>query len=153
MNGMDNVRNYDDGNWKGTNLGSPEAAEAAQPDTYAKRVAKNGRILYFKNGKMFKQSDIPEGVMIMDLDTFTQRLQTVDAPTPEIVTVGTTEKQGKQCLWDDGPAENIRFVNGRYIDLCQTHYQSATLGKIVQHIREAEWNLHNSASPVPSSSS
>ena len=102
-------------------------------DLYSVKTAKNGRIMYYKNGRLTKKESIPEDAAVRDLDF---ELETVDATQGEQTTISSEANPEKTCVFEDGPGDFVRFVNGQYVNLCDDHYHNSTLGKIVQQIRE-----------------
>lgn len=110
---------------------------------YTKRTAKNGRVLYFLNGKLVSQNSIPEDAAVQDLDYEVKDLElpvveieteTVD---PDISTNDTfNQEPSAGCVACGARSEFQRFVNLRNVDLCKEHYDTLTLGEIVQVLRE-----------------
>jgi uncharacterized protein YkvS len=108
-----------------------QAAPIVQ-DRYTKKEATNGRMLFFKNGRLTAESDIPEGTVIEDL-TPMQSKETLAGDVQESPIVEA------QCAFGDGKGTRQRLYNGQTIRLCQAHYETVTLGKIAQHVREGSW--------------
>lgn len=102
---------------------------------YTTKTAKNGRTLYFKNGRLTAFTKIPEGVILVDTDTGAQ-VETVAPSVPKNDTVPVVTAEGRQCIYGDGAGEYERFVNGRAAYLCENHYSTMSLGRIVQQLRE-----------------
>lgn len=110
---------------------------------YTKRTAKNGRVLHFLNGKLVSQNSIPEDAVVQDLDYELGSLEvreveiepeTVDQ---DITNNGTFEEEpDKVCVACGARSEFQRFVNLQHVELCKDHYDTLTLGEIVQVLRE-----------------
>ncbi len=103
---------------------------------YSKKTSKNGRVLYFKDNKLTSAKAIPEGVAILDRD------MTLDEPVHQNATVVSEDladlEPVSQCIYGDGPADRIRFINQQTIHLCDEHYNTRTTGEIVQQVRESQ---------------
>lgn len=128
----DNSVTYDDGVFTGL----PEYPnQVTFQDKYEKKLAKNGRILYFKNGVMTAKDKIPEGTIVSDRDMEVDNLaQTVAVPPPTNDTV-SLPTNSKECFFGDGENEYQKYINGQVLRLCRTHYEMTT-GNLVQAMRE-----------------
>lgn len=119
------------------------------PDEYVTRLDNRGRQMYFKNGKLIKVNDIPGGVMIHDIDADKRRkAETVANDTAQTVKMAmdSLELSNKECLWQDGLGDFMRFVNGRMVYLCLDHYTNMNLGKIAHQLQErADEHQRNTA--------
>lgn len=120
---------------------------------YESVTDKRGRKMYYtydENGhrKLVSLKNIPEGAEIRNLDPVPPKQewdgpmyppeipdapQGPQAPTPDEL----DEKPGRVCLFGDGPGVMRRMVNGELRYLCEDHYQTKTLGELVQYLRES----------------
>lgn len=114
--------------------------------TKYKRIdTKNGRIMYFIDGKMKSVKDLPKG-----LD---KRLENgveleIGAPTEEtLVITPAAELQLKQsqapidtsvCVVCGEPATTKRYLMERNVGMCKEHRDTLTTGKVVQAMREKQ---------------
>lgn len=87
---------------------------------YTKLIAKNGKEMFYKDGKLVKRSE------------YESNTQTVD----EIVDERPQLTQTKPCLFCNQPMEYNRFVNGTVVDLCQQHYELSTTGEIAERLNK-----------------
>lgn len=101
---------------------------------FKKVIAKNGRQLYWANGKMISADNISADIL--------HRLETelefeVDSGVQEkpVFTINT-----KKCIFDGEPATKQKFLNGITIGLCKADYDTKTSGKIAQRINEISTN-------------
>lgn len=92
---------------------------------YKVRDGARGRKLYFHNGKMISQKDVPEEVMAKLL--FSDQIEETMIAPPE---------PDKVCIVCGEHGDKTRFVNLQTVVLCEEHYYSMTMGKIVQHMKE-----------------
>lgn len=127
---------------------SPLESPLDGPDEYTKRTTKRGREMYFLNGKLISKDFIPDGQVVKDMD------EVVEQPGP--ANLDTVELSNKECLWQDGPGDHMRFAAGRMVYLCEDHYIQMNLGKIVHRLQEraeqerADERERNTAEDSPS---
>lgn len=107
--------------------------------TYKRKDAKNGRVMYFKNGKMTSPSEIPQSI----LNQLTPDTEiSVDSPAPKQMGVKDKEEPAKPaskepCVFECGkPATRRRFLNMQIIRLCDEDYEGHTTGEIVAQSRK-----------------
>ncbi len=109
------------------------------PDEYTVKSNKRGRRMYMKNGRLISPDDVPTGTMVRDIDAETQaEAERVARSTDEAVrmAIGSLDLSNKECLWQDGLGDFMRFVSGRMVYLCEDHYLHMNLGKISHKLQE-----------------
>ncbi len=87
---------------------------------YEKKIAKNGRIYYQKDGRFVARDNVPEEILA------------------ELDGEATIEEQptSKECVFCGEFADSRRWLNGVDVDLCQEHYSTTTVGETAQRVRE-----------------
>lgn len=107
----------------------------------------NGRIMYFKDGKMVKKSYMPADILPrlqsgVELQMSTPgNLETVDQEPED---KGQSDSQvvgGKECIFCGEPATKQKFVNLKIAMLCENDYTTHTTGEVAAQIREYEKSL------------
>lgn len=100
---------------------------------YKKVIAKNGRVMFYADGKMVSKEYIPVTVK-EELKTAT----VVESETPLSQDHFETPRQvdQKTCIICGDPAEHQKFLSGDIIGLCREHYLNTSSGKIAQAVRE-----------------
>lgn len=93
-----------------------------------KRVdTKNGRTMYFVNGKMTSVDNVPQPVL------------SALGPNQEFEAEDTTEQIApihiQLCVVCNGKAAHVKFLSGENFGLCAEHYTLST-GKVAQALRE-----------------
>lgn len=106
--------------------------------TYKKRVTKRGvnkgRVSFFRDGKAILAEDLPTEVLALLAGSENVEIQYEDKEaTPEI-----EAPEGRVSYLSGEPATRTRWLNGRVYNLTQEEYQSLTLGKLAQAIREKD---------------
>lgn len=91
---------------------------------YEKKVSKNGRTMYFQAGKLISAKQIPTDILA-GLENQEQPIQD-DVPNPD------------ECIWCGSYADSGRFMNGKVVRMCQTHYATMTTGETAQRLREID---------------
>lgn len=79
---------------------------------------------YLYKGKLIKTADVPADIME----------QLKDHASAEVA----TEPQPKACIFCGAYGRFTRFVNLQTIYLCEEHYYSESIGKIVHKLKESE---------------
>lgn len=96
----------------------------------------NGRIMYFKNGKMVSKDDIPAGI-VNSLENGVEL--SVGTPDPETVDEANTVKaqspQSKICIFCKKESSRTKFINLETVYLCDEDYESHTTGEIAEQMR------------------
>lgn len=97
---------------------------------FKKVTAKNGRVLFYIDGKMRPEAVIPETIL--------HRLETELEFEIELTNhqVKTVSIDTKKCIFDGHEATRQKFLNGTIVGLCNEDYQTKTSGKIAQRINE-----------------
>ncbi|HET8709267.1 MAG TPA: hypothetical protein VFL85_03215 [Candidatus Saccharimonadales bacterium] len=87
--------------------------------------AKNGRVLYYVNGKLTSESALPSNVKLEG----TQEIdyQPTEADLPHF--------NSKICVFDDEPATHQKFLLERMVGLCDEHYPLKT-GAVAQEMKK-----------------
>lgn len=108
--------------------------------------AANGRDMYYMNGKMVKQVEIPLSVQNM-LEPGVELIlpsagegddaETVDQTPVNSPLLGKSEDR-TTCIFCGEPATRIRFVNLQNAKLCEEHYSNHTTGEIAAQMREVD---------------
>ena len=96
----------------------------------------NGRIMYFKNGKMISGDDVPTSIKLNLEDG---AVFTVDSPVETVDETTSSEgqlAQDKTCVFCGEPSDTAKFVNGQTVLLCSKDYASHTTGEIVAFLRD-----------------
>lgn len=108
---------------------------------YEKKTAKNGRVMFYRAGKLISVKEIPEVDRYM-LEGLTQEQAeelvnsaTLPKTIDEDVSIGTEYKQRKVCIFCKETATTSKFINGNSADLCEEHYYSKTTGEIAAQVR------------------
>lgn len=111
--------------------------------------AANGRTMYYRNGKMVKQSEIPLSIQNMlepgvelklpspGEDDNAEPDQTVDQDSVNSPILGKSEDR-TTCIFCGEPATRIRFVNLQNAKLCDNDYSNHTTGEIAAQMREVD---------------
>lgn len=123
--------------------------------------AKNGRPMYYKNGKMVKSEDIPPSVRSMlepgvEL-TLPSPGESEETETTEedesnplgldqetVDAIAENEAQSKKsaerktCIFCEEPATKQRYINQRLAKLCDADYESHTTGEIAVQLKAVE---------------
>lgn len=91
-------------------------------DVYTVKTAKNGRTLYFKNGRLVSKEVFP---------------QTIDQGLVQNANVdsGTFIVPPDDCLFCGQKADYQRFIHLKTINLCQEHYRGKTTGEVAQALK------------------
>lgn len=115
---------------------------------YEKKIAKNKRVMFYKNGKLISVKDIPEVDRYMlegltreqaeELEKANHPLQTVDAEGD----VPSQLKQGKVCIFCSEVATTSKYINGKTADLCNNDYYSRTTGEVAAQLRTHGLSQH-----------
>ncbi len=92
---------------------------------FIKVEAKNGRTMYFKDGKMVPKTLVPQAVQNADAG-----LEIVLADQPKQV------KEPENCLVCGEPGTHEKYLSGVNFKLCNDHYGVTTTGKLAQILRE-----------------
>jgi hypothetical protein len=98
---------------------------------YTRKTAKNGRVMFRYKNRLIKESDIPDGVAIKNLD-----FETLDLPGEESPATDEVVEAPRICIFCGAPSEAQKFVNLQLINLCTNDYREKTTGEIVQRTRE-----------------
>lgn len=97
-----------------------------------KRIeTKNGRVMFYIDGKMKSEKDVPEDALKQL--TGTMEIE-YEAPAPEEKTLG--EFDAHFCIFDQKPSTHKKFLLERLVGLCDEHYATKTTGKIAQRMKE-----------------
>jgi len=117
-------------------FGNENITSTVRPPSYVKRAAKNGRELFFKDGKLVSKDTIPEDAIIK---TFENPLPVAEIKQVEEIPVTIQDViKSTKCIASDGnEGEFVKFINGQFINLCRDHYTNVTTGELVQLIRES----------------
>lgn len=101
---------------------------------YKRTDTKNGRVMYFVDGKMTSKNDIPTEILgslhansVLNADILPKQDHFTK---PEMKLINR-----KKCIFDDGEAVTERFINEQLIGLCKEHKQGMTTGKIAEAVR------------------
>lgn len=92
---------------------------------FIKIEAKNGRTMYFKDGKMVSVNLVPPVVKNADAG-----LEILLADQPQQV------KEPGKCLVCGEPGTREKYLSGVNFKLCNDHYGVTTTGKLAQILRE-----------------
>lgn len=85
---------------------------------YERKVASNGRVMWFREGKLVKHSEVPAELMDTILEESSDELPV-----------------NKRCIFCQQFADSQRFVNGKTYPLCEVDYNSRTLGEVAEQAR------------------
>lgn len=137
---MTNVTYEDDGSsGKGkTTMETPKHYDPSLdgPDEYTKKTNKRGLDMYYKNGRLVSKLDIPDKATIIDTDALAaQENELLNTTVEHVLPEVNLELSNTECLWQDGPGDHIKFLSGRMVYLCETHY-GLTLGKIAHQLQK-----------------
>lgn len=109
---------------------------------YLRKDTKNGRTMYFRNGKMVSSKEIPDSIVLRLEDGVELTVDTPE-PTPEPETVDDTDKTpvsskstGRACIFCGENAETSRFINLQTIQLCTEDNRNHTTGEIVEQMNK-----------------
>ena len=94
---------------------------------YDKTEAPDGTVRYRLNNRFIAKTKVP-----VDIIELLETEKTVGETAP------TTTENFKPCLFCGQHGKYTRSVNMQTVVLCEEHYYSETIGKIVQHLREKE---------------
>lgn len=94
---------------------------------YTLKISVKGRPMYYKENKLVSKNDIPQVV-----------LNNILPGEPYDYVLEGPQEIVKECLFCGAFSNLTRMVNGKVIVLCDSHFYSESLGKIVQKVRELE---------------
>lgn len=100
---------------------------------YTKKIASNGRTMYFKDGKMVSRKDIPEDEVwrLEGLDSGqVKQMLSSSLTLDELTSRSPLLKQGPVCIFCEEAATTSKYINGQTIQLCQKDYYAKTTGEI-----------------------
>jgi hypothetical protein len=97
--------------------------------TYEIKYTANGMSNFFKDGERVKGKTLPEGLREKLIETVDQSQIVSDDKEKNITT-------NKTCVFCQEYADSGKVLNAKVVPLCQEHYQTKTLGKIAQRVRE-----------------
>lgn len=129
--------------------------------SYKKVIGKNGKELYYRNGKLIKKQEVPDDVVLpvvdysekepidtsydsMMMDGVSVQDNSPNQPPKVIIEDPVAEPEEpvvyeapkKVCLFCEGIGGFTRMVNGTLVYLCQDDYMAKTLGEVAQQLRE-----------------
>lgn len=93
---------------------------------FVKVKTKNGKFMFFKNGKMVAKNSVPLPVREADPGL---EIVLPDAPEPQ-------KEEIKECLICGEEGVRRRFLSGINFRLCVEHYGKVGVGKLAQALRE-----------------
>lgn len=90
---------------------------------YTKKLAKNGRTLHYKNGRLCSKVEY-EANAVPD--------------TKEEVSVEDKLKatEGHKCIFCGGPGHKTKWINAEVVRLCDSDYYEHTTGEIAEQMRK-----------------
>lgn len=98
--------------------------------TYEIKYTANGMPNFFKNGDRVKGKTLPEGIREqLMLETIDEDKIIPDDENKNVIT-------DKVCIFCQQYADSGKVLDAKVIPLCQEDYQTKTLGKIAQRVRE-----------------
>lgn len=109
---------------------------------YKRKDTKNGRIMYFRNGKMCSPESIPNSILQSLTDG-----QEIEIDTPDPETIDQTEvtkphlKSIKKCIFCGKDATRTRFINLEVANLCLEDHQNHTTGQVAAQMKEKVVNV------------
>lgn len=95
---------------------------------YDIKYTANGMPNYYKDGERIKGKDLPEGLR-------EKLVETVDQ-APIVQDDINKNTNDKTCVFCQELADSGKYLDGKVIPLCRTDYETKTLGKIAQRVRE-----------------
>lgn len=105
---------------------------------YKKRVAKTGRVSFFKDGKHIARPLVPVELLDIEanVDTYVPDQEEVDATLVE--TEVDTEYDGPLSYLSGQPASRRKYLNQKQYWLTEKEYRTLNLGKLSAAIREKD---------------
>lgn len=103
---------------------------------YKRVETKNGRVMFFAEGKMTAQDQIPvavlgqlEGNMELEINTPEPVEKTEEAPV--------IKPEDRKCFIDGGFGKYKKFLELQTVYLCDEHQHNLTTGEVVYEMRKA----------------
>lgn len=94
---------------------------------YTKKVSIKGRGMFYKENRLISIKDVPSVV-----------LANMQAGVPYEYIVEGPQVIEKNCLFCGLYTNMSRLVDNKIVPICEEHYYSNSLGKVVQRLRERE---------------
>lgn len=105
---------------------------------YKKEELANGRITYFKDGKRFPASQIPEQILAR-LQVPAPVVEVSDGqPSSEVPVEPEAPRPPKKCIFCGKKGTNERVVHLQTVYLCDKDYGSHTLGQVGARVKELQ---------------
>lgn len=95
---------------------------------YEEKIAKNGKVMHFKDGKLISYDKYLEGISL-------QGVQETVVNQPPPVEESKVEAS-KDCIFCGSESKRRKFVNLKIVHLCEEDYLTKTTGEIAERIRE-----------------
>jgi len=104
---------------------------------YKKVVTKDGRTMFFENGKMVSDSRIPQSIL-KNLEDGVEI--SINTPDPETVdetpsTAPQLDSNKNVCIFCGDESSKTKFLNLQTVHLCEEDYQNHTVGEIVSRVK------------------
>jgi hypothetical protein len=97
--------------------------------TYELKYTSNGMPNFYKDGERVKGKELPDGLR-------EELLETVDLEPTIVDDENKKTIPDKLCIFCQQPADSGRFLNRSVVPLCRNDYETKTLGRIAQQLRE-----------------
>lgn len=91
---------------------------------YKKVIAKNGKEMFYRGNKLISRTEY-------ESNTEEAQVATLVEEAPEVAELEKT----KSCIFCNRNGEFQRYASGQVVNMCEEHYNSKTLGEIVEQIK------------------
>lgn len=102
---------------------------------YKRKETANGRVMFFVDGKMTAEKEIPESVLGQLEGDMELEIQAPTAASPD-ETTDQIPRSERKCFIDGKPGVFKKWLQLHEVYLCEEHKASLTTGEIVQKMRE-----------------